>query len=121
MAAIYISKLNPELKKNIKEQNYSVEQMKVIKAKLEEEMNKRQKKVRLVLIILMCIIIYMAMTMFMLMGATPVFFITLGMTIIFSAIAIFGAWVAGMGLVKKQYNDLVMNSYLNYSDELCIK
>lgn len=118
MSAIYISKLNNEVEKNIRHSKYSLEEIEHIKANISEIINMGKKRFALVLTILGVCAFTVSILGISKGGINEAWIVsTLGIIPIMAIIVGF-IWFIGIGNLKNNYNRAVRKGYPEYVDRL---
>ncbi len=121
MARIYITKLNTEVKKNLLQKNYSVDQVLQVKESVNQILDNRKKGMRLAMILGAAVVVMILVMTAMTMGLNKAFWVVSGMTAGMVILIFVLVWYLNLGLIKGQYNGAVKKAYPDDAERLCIK
>lgn len=118
MIVIYTSKLNKELKQNIMNHAYSLQEMNENQNRIKDIVNTRQKGFRRVLISMIAVtVLILILTLIETGFHSGMFFGDIGILIFVIMIPVF-LWFLYVGNLKNQYNKAVKQGYPEYADKL---
>ena len=120
MSMIYILTLNNEVKKNIKNHRYSLEEMEGIKASISETVNTKKKGLPLLFTVIVAIISIVSILGFIKGGINKVMIYFILMMIVIVVASMGFAWFVCVGSLKSQYNRAVKKGYPEYIDRLLV-
>ena len=118
MARIYVNKLNDNVKNNILQSNYTINEMLQIKEFINNELKRKKKVFNIITIIMLCFLTLMLVPTFMQVGLNGVFIAVLIVMLIFMSIVILSTYFITIGILKIQYNNSVKKAYLLNYDTL---
>lgn len=116
MARIYVTSLNKEIKREIADAKYSLEEIKFIKENVSEMLHRKNKAFRLVVILFGVLAI--ALLGITIIKGAPI--VPVLLTILCLVITVGLSWFLSIGNFKCQYNHAVKKGYPEYVDELCL-
>lgn len=114
MSRIYVTHLNYEVRKNIKNRKYPLDEVKRIKVNVEELFNMRKKRFKLVFSIFSVLAI--ALLGLSVAEGTPIVFVF--KIIPYFLIPMLILWLIGAGLLKYEYNSAIKKGYPENIDDL---
>ncbi|WP_066889743.1 hypothetical protein [Clostridium nigeriense] len=120
MPAIYISKLNNEVKKNIRNRKYSLEEVEHIKANISQTINMRKKSIPKIIAIFVGVIFTILILGIIKAGIDKVMIFSVLTTIPIVVIIMGFIWFSGIGILKIEYNMAVRKGYPEYVDRLLL-
>lgn len=118
MSGIYVQKLNPKLKQNIADKVYTISEMAQIRKKVETQIATTQKGVRRAVITLLVIAVVLLCMTAAQIGTGMIFRVSVAGTACIGIIVLAAVWVAGIGLIKYQFNRAVRKAYPGHPELL---
>lgn len=118
---LYIFKLAHQLRRNIANRQYTLQELEQIKEKLARQIGARQRRFRCaVLLVIGITALLLAMT-YAALGAVKAFWFTCAVTAALILVALTISWFASIGFVQYQFHRAIKKAYPQYAQALRLK
>lgn len=117
---LYIFKLEPQLRRNIRDCRYTLEELQKIKGNLVRQFGQRQKGFRRGALLAAGIMVLLLGMTYTALGPSNVFWFSCAATAAMVFLVLLISWFACIGIVKHQFNHAVRTAYPEYADELSL-
>ena len=117
---LYIFKLEPQLRRNIRDCRETLEELQKIKGNRVRQVGQRQKGCRRGALLAAGIMVLLLGMTYTALGSSNVFWFTCAVTAAIVLLALLASWIACIGVVKHQFNCAVRKGYPEYQEMLCL-